>query len=193
MKTAIGHLILLITVVVGCTPFYEEIELFIFDEKKESWFRDGTANWNWNDDEIIGESTDGSSFLMTKEAFSNFELSLEFFPDSTVNSGIFIRCGKDEISAVDCYEFNIWDLHPNQDYRTGALVGKATPLAFVETLNQWNTYRIKARNGKLEAWINDVQTVDYVDEGLSEGYVAIQAGESGTIHFRNIKISYPSN
>lgn len=191
MKTIVGPIVFLTLLLMGCTASNVEKELFV-TENGDTWISGGTANWNWNDGEITGESTSGSSFLMTTESYRDFELSLEFFPDSTVNSGIFIRCSQKEVSAVDCYEFNIWDLHPNQDYRTGALVGKATPLEFVQTLNQWNTYVIKAQNGKLEAWINGVQTVDFIDKSLSEGYIAIQAGESGTIRFRNIKIKYPS-
>ena len=191
MNVALGNLMLFLFVLTGCTS-YEEQVLFEFEER-EAWFRDGTANWNWNDGEIIGESGSGSSFLMTNESYENFELSLEFYPDSTVNSGIFIRCSTNEISATDCYEFNIWDLHPNQDYRTGALVGKAKPMAMVQTLNQWNTYLIKAQKGILEAWVNDQQTVSFMDNNLSKGYIAIQAGASGTIRFRNIKIKYVSN
>lgn len=192
MKT-IGHLILLSLFVVGCTPAYEEIALFNFEEQNDTWFRDGTANWNWNNGEIIGESKSGSSFLMTTVAYKNFELSLEFFPDSTVNSGIFIRCFNNEVSATDCYEFNIWDLHPNQDFRTGALVGRSIPKVYVETLNQWNTYIIKADGEKLQAWVNGKLTVDLINDDLIAGYIAIQAGETGSIRFRNIKVKYPSN
>jgi len=137
----IGHLMLLLCLIIGCTSTYQEKSLFLFEEQKDSWFRDGPAIWNWNADEIIGESSSGSSFLMTTEAYTNFELTLEFFPDSTVNSGIFIRCSNAEISATGCYEFNIWDLHPNQDFRTGALVGKAAPRKTVQTVNQWNTIK----------------------------------------------------
>lgn len=192
MKTTIGHLILLSLFIAGCEATYEEKELFL-SSQKDTWFQDGSANWNWNGEEITGESSSGSSFLMTTESFKNFELSLEFFPDSTVNSGVFIRCLNNQISAIDCYEFNIWDLHPNQSNRSGALVGRAEPLGYVETLNQWNTYVIKAQNGKLEAWINDIKTVELKDGNLVEGYIAIQAGETGTIRFRNLKIKYPSN
>lgn len=191
MKTTIGHLILISFLIVGCTASYDEKELFL-SSQKDTWFQEGTANWDWDNGEITGESNSGSSFLMTTASYKNFELSLEFFPDSTVNSGVFLRCSNNEISATACYEFNIWDLHPNQSYRTGALVGKAEPLGFVETLNQWNTYVIKAKDGKLEAWVNDIQTVDFVDDRLIEGYIAIQAGETGTIRFRNVKIKYPS-
>ncbi len=192
MKTTIGHLILLTFFIAGCKASLEEKELFL-SSQKDSWFQEGTASWHWTDGEITGKSESGSSFLMTNESFKNFELSLEFYPDSTVNSGVFIRCSTDQISATDCYEFNIWDLHPNQSYRTGALVGKAEPLGYVETLNQWNTYVIRAKNGKLEAWINEVKTVEFEDDSLVEGYVAIQAGETGTIRFRNVKIKDLTN
>jgi len=54
-------------------------------------------------------------------------------------------------------------------------------------------HKIKADNGMLKAWINDVQTVNYEDGGLTKGYIAIQAGESGDIRFRNVKIRPLSN
>jgi hypothetical protein len=115
----------------------------LFEENGTDWIEEGDANWNFSNNELIGEVSDEVGFIMTQNTYKDFVLELEFKPDSTINSGIFIRCKNFEISAEDCYEVNIWDLHPNQDFRTGAIVAKFKPLAIVETIDKWNTYKIK--------------------------------------------------
>jgi len=160
----------------------------IFQENTNDWEVHGAANWNFSNKELVGEITDGLGFVMTKDTYNDFVLELEFKPDSTINSGIFIRCKKAEINPTDCYELNIWDLHPNQDFRTGALVTKTVPLAFVETITKWNAYKIKAEKNHLQVWVNGELTADTKDDGLTEGYVGLQAMGTGTISFRNVKI-----
>ena len=44
------------------------------------------------------------------------------------------------------------------------------------------------RKGSQQAWINGVLTADILDEGRAEGYVVLQAAETGEIRFRNVKI-----
>ena len=109
-------------------------------------------------------------------------------PDSSINSGVFIRCKNQELSARDCYELNIWDLHPNQDFRTGAVVTRAVPSAFVETIGKWNTYKIKAQGDHLHVWVNGQQTADIQDSDRSEGYIGLQANGTGEIRFRKVKL-----
>ena len=161
----------------------------LFQENKNDWAIKGDADWSFSDNELIGSLESGMGFIMTQKTYKNFILELEFKPDSTVNSGVFIRCNNAEISALNCYELNIWDLHPNQDYRTGALVMKSKPLAHVETLDKWNTYKIKMENHHLQAWVNGVLITDIKDNSLEKGHIALQAAEKGEIKFRNIKLS----
>lgn len=153
------------------------------------WTVDGDAQWSFQDNEIIGKASGSPGFIISKLTYSNFELTLDFFPDSTINSGVFIRCPEPIANPIVCHEINIWDLHPNQENRTGAIVAKAKPKSIVHTLNQWNTYRISCNNDNTEVWVNDVKTAEYRDTSILNGYILLQAAENGEIKFRNIKIA----
>ena len=125
---------------------------------------------------------------MTKKAYKDFALTVEFYPDDTVNSGVFLRCKNAGLSAADCYELNIWDDNPSPEYRTGAVVTRANPLAQVQTINKWNTYEVRCEGDRIQASVNGVATADLRDRSLSEGYVGLQARGIGVIKFRNVKI-----
>jgi len=161
----------------------------LFKESSEDWIKGGAAIWQLNSEEIFGISESGESFIMTKDSYKNFILELEFYPDKTINSGIFVRCKNYNISNTECYEMNIWDLNPNQTYGTGSVVTRASPAASVETINKWNTYKIENKENQLRVWVNGILTADILDDDLVEGYVGLQAAETGTIKFRNVKIT----
>ena len=160
----------------------------LFEENKKDWFSSGDATWDFDDNELVGIAKGGAGFIMTKKLYKDFMLELEFKPDSTINSGIFIRCKNKELSMVDCYENNIWDLHPNQENRTGSVVNRAKPLVHVETLDKWNIYKIIIEKNHLRTWVNGKLTTDIINNDLIEGMIALQAAETGVIRFRNIKI-----
>nr|WP_299383643.1 DUF1080 domain-containing protein [Allomuricauda sp.] len=161
----------------------------LFEEHPENWVQGGeAATWTFENGELLGSGNGGNGFIMTKKTYKDFELNLEFHPDSTVNSGVFVRCKEQKLDALDCHEINIWDLHPNQDFRTGSIVTKALPLAKVNTLNQWNTYKIKVEKDSVHVWINDILTSKLKNSHLTEGYVGLQAAEEGIIKFRNVRL-----
>lgn len=167
----------------ACNPSVD-----LFDENMSQWEEFGEAQWKMENGELSGSIEEGVGFFVTKEKFKDFELNVQFKPDSSINSGIYIRCQNKELSFEDCYEINIWDLHPNQDFRTGSVVNRAKPLAHVETIDEWNDYRIKIEGTKINAWVNGVMTVDLENQDLQEGYIAIQAMGEGNIAFRNFEI-----
>lgn len=186
---AIISVMILLIFMVSCFETAQEWNV-LFSEDGDDWVANGDAEWKFVNGELVGSLDNGAGFVMTKNSYANFILELEFKPDSTINSGIFIRCKENTISNVDCYEINIWDLHPNQDSRTGAVVTRAKPLKKIETLNKWNTYKIKNYKDHLQVWINDVKLIDIKDNDLTEGPIALQAAESGKILFRNILLTH---
>lgn len=161
----------------------------LFTEEAEDWLAMGDADWTFEGDELVGVVEEGSGFVMTKKTYKDFVLELEFKPDSTVNSGVFVRCKQRELSHTDCYEMNIWDLHPNQDFRTGAIVSRSVPEALVYTNDKWNTYKIRCEKGHLQVWINDILTADIQNDDLDEGYISLQAAESGEVRFRKLSLT----
>lgn len=177
----------LIALVISCSE--ETTSVALFQENGTDWTTDGDAQWRFENNELIGSLNEGVGFLMTKASYDDFILELEFHPDSTINSGVYVRCKNREISAKDCYENNIWDLHPKQENRTGAIVGKFPPLKKLETLNKWNTYKIKNDKDHLQAWINDILVVDLKDQDLKTGPIALQAAVKGEIKFRKVSIT----
>lgn len=176
-----------IALVQACSP--QNSKEILFSETGNDWEEKGDAKWSFSNNEIIGISNDAKGFLVSTKSYRNFELNLEFNPDSTVNSGVFLRCNTDGVSATNCYEINIWDLHPNQDNRTGAIVGRLKPFKKVETLNQWNTYKIECKNNTIKVWVNGILTAKLQDDQLVEGTIAIQAAATGKVKFRNIIVT----
>ena len=89
----------------------------------------------------------------------------------------------------NCYEINIWDDHPNQQHRTGAIVQHASPpLVALDTVGQWNRYRISASPSRVSVWLNGTLTAQIDDPVLKDGYIALQS-VNGVVKFRRLKIT----
>ena len=160
----------------------------LFAEKASDFEMGGDIDWIYEDQSWVGKVDSSTIYLATNNTYKDFELTLEFYPDSTINSGVFVRCENKELSPDDCYELNIWDLHPNQDFRTGSIVKMALPLAKVETINKWNTYKIRCEKDRIQAWVNNILTVDLEDNAHQDGFIMLQAAGSGKVIFRNVKL-----
>jgi hypothetical protein len=157
------------------------------------WYSQGDADWRVDAGEIIGAGAGegaGDGYLLSREEYANFDLTLEFQIDAETNSGIYIRCQqRDSVGPDTCYEMNIWDLHPQQEARTGAIVFQVMPpLVQVNTLEGWNTYRIRAAGPKLEVWVNGELTAVLEGAEFDTGFIALQRWQSGTVRFRNIQL-----
>jgi hypothetical protein len=148
----------------------------------------GDANWRIEENAVVADQSTGASFLVTEDAYSDFELQLEFWVNTEANSGIFLRC-QDPAAVTDtsCYEVNIYDTRPDQTYRTGGIVNLVEPAEFVYTGGQWNRYAITADGNRLRVTLNGRNMVDVEDSQFSSGPVALQYG-SGTVRFRNVRI-----
>ncbi|WP_281540998.1 3-keto-disaccharide hydrolase [Maribacter aestuarii] len=181
-------LIFFVSLVLSYTSCQQGVPLFENNGNRD-WIQKGDAKWEFSDDEITATLLRGSGFIMTKEVYEDFELELQFYPDETINSGIFVRCSESELSYTDCYEINIWDDHPDQNERTGAIVSRAKPILYVETTNTWNTYTIRCKGNRIKAWINGNLTADLENDDLGKGYIALQAAGLGTVRFRNIVLT----
>ncbi len=152
------------------------------------WEIAGDAEWSLSATEIVGESAGEMGFIKTSKTYDDFELRLDFLPDATINSGIFVKCQSGEITADSCYEINIWDSNPTTENRTGSIVRRAPPNHEVLTTNKWNTMTIKSKNGKITAKINGKKTASLSNDDWPAGPIAFQAGKGGMIRFRNITI-----
>jgi hypothetical protein len=146
----------------------------------------GDANWEIVDDTVRADS--GNGFLVTQATYDDFDLELEFWVTPEANSGVFLRCMNPlEISAMSCYEANIYDQRPDPKYRTGGIVDVASPTSQLNTGGRWNSYAISLNGSRLQLTLNDVQVVDVEDTKLANGPIALQYG-AGTVIFRNVRI-----
>jgi hypothetical protein len=152
----------------------------------KGWDVVGNANWSVADGAV--QATSGTGFLVTPAAYTDFQITADFWVTDDANSGIFIRCADPKtIAATNSYEVNIYDKRPDPAYRTGAIVDVAKPMAMVNTGGKWNTIDITARGTKLIVVMNGMKTVDVDDKKYSKGPIALQYG-AGTVKFKNVRI-----
>jgi len=135
-------------------------------------------------------TTEGSSFLVTKSSYKNFEIRAECYAESNTNSGILIRCSDPaKIAGDNSYEVNIWDTRPDPSYGTGAIVNVAkAPVPIIyKAGGKWNTFQITAKEPELTVVFNGVVTVNIQNSKFAEGPFALQFA-GGPIKWRKIQV-----
>jgi hypothetical protein len=148
----------------------------------------GDANWRIEESAARADSSTAASWLVSNQAYDDFELELEFWVNTEANSGVFLRCQDPEaISDTSCYEVNIFDTRADQTYRTGGIVNFAEPDEFVYTGGQWNRYQITANGNRLQVTLNGRDVVDVEDSQFASGPIALQYG-TGDVRFRNVRV-----
>ena len=145
------------------------------------------ANWRVVDGAVQADSGMGG-FLVSKASYGDFELRAEVWVTPDANSGIFIRCeDPKQVTAMNAYEVNIYDMRPDQAYRTGGIVDVAKPMSVMNAGNRWNTMEITAKGPRLTVRLNGMPMVDVQDMKHARGPIALQAGV-GTVKFRKVEI-----
>ena len=149
----------------------------------------GEANWIAADGAIQATEGPGTSFLLTKESYSNFVLRIEFWVSDDANSGIYMRC-QDPAAITDrsCYEANIYDQRPDLSFGTGGIV-HVGPVAepYPKAGGKWNTYEITLNDEHLMVSLNGEQTVHITDTQFAAGPIGLQWAR-GTVRFRSMQI-----
>lgn len=149
----------------------------------------GAANWSAADGAIQATEGPGTSFLLTKESYSNFVLRIEFWVSDDANSGIYMRC-QDPAAITDrsCYEANIYDQRPDLSFGTGGIV-HVGPVAepYPKAGGKWNTYEITLNDEHLMVSLNGEQTVHITDTQFAAGPIGLQWAR-GTVRFRSMQI-----
>jgi hypothetical protein len=156
------------------------------------WRQVGAPVWEFSDTGVTAGPSTSTGYLVSTSTYDNFHLSIEFWIDDDTNSGIFLRCGEitqlNDINPDRCYEVNIWDNHPNQDFRTGSIVTLAKPVTKVDTLGHWNRYDIIANGATVRVSLNGIETVSLENDRSASGLIALQyAGKHG-LKFRQLVI-----
>jgi hypothetical protein len=158
----------------------------------ENWNPTGSAaNWSAADGAIQADKSTGkgSSVLVSKKSFKDFELYTEFWAADDTNSGIYIRIMNptDVSTSTGAYEVQIWDKNPNRAYSTGSLVNVAAVDPIYKAGGRWNTYEIYAKGDEITVKLNGVVTVSARDGRFPEGRIGIQYN-GGPIKVRKLSV-----
>ena len=174
--------------------------IVLFDGKSlDNWNQIGDANWRIEGDVAVADKGDG--FLVSKNAYGDFQLRAEFWVDDAANSGIFIRCTDPaKVGGATAYEVNIWDQRPDPTYGTGAIVNVAKVSPMPKAAGKWNVYEIAAKGSTFTVTLNGQKTVDGAqDSKFANGRIALQHGlglkddkgvanDRGVVKFRKVEI-----
>lgn len=170
----------------------------LFDgETLANWTPTGDANWRLENGAVVADG--GNGFLVSKEAYGDFQLRAEFWVDAETNSGIFIRCTDPaKVTGQTAYEVNIWDTRPDPSYGTGAIVNVAKVEPMPKAGGQWNVYEITAKGSQFTVVLNGQTTVNAAEDSkLPRGHIALQHGlgvgnsDKGVVKFRKVEIRTP--
>lgn len=115
--------------------------------------------------------------------------------DKQTNSGVFIHCdNRAKISPLSYYEVNIWDDHPKQEIRIGAIVIHASPpLAQVNSVDKWNVMEIAADGSNVKVQLNGITTAVIENGSRRSGFIGLQRFNGGEVRFRNIVLTPNGN
>ena len=156
----------------------------------DNWTRVGDANWRAVDGAIQADKkTDkASSFLLSKNSYTDFRIRVEFWVSDDANSGIYMRCADPKnLTDKTCYEANIFDQRPDPTYGTGAVVHIAAVSPMPKAGGKSNTYDITVKGTRLTVTLNGVRTADVQDSKLASGPIALQYA-AGVVKFRKVQI-----
>ncbi len=156
----------------------------------ENWNRVGDANWRAVDGAIQADAKKdkAASFLMTKRAYTNFQIRVEFWVSDDANSGIYMRCSDlRNITDKTCYEANVFDQRPDPRFGTGAIVHLAAVSPMPKAGGKWNTYEVTAKGTHLTAVLNGVRTAEADDGKYASGPIGLQYA-AGVVKFRKVQI-----
>jgi Domain of Unknown Function (DUF1080) len=154
----------------------------------DGWSPLGAGEWSFTEGTLQGKNGK-MGYLVSQDAYTDFEIRAEFWADEDANSGIFIRCqDRTKVGSDNAYEVNIFDKRPDPTYGTGAIVDTAkVAQPAPKAANRWNTFEITARGDRLVVLLNGQQTADVRDAKYRSGPIALQSA-AGTIRFRKVMI-----
>jgi len=177
----------------------------LFNGKNLDAFKaEGSAQWRVEDGIIVG-GQDGdpkkSGLLCTKDAFKDFELTLDFMIDEhgKYNSGVYLRNDRNT-QARTGYQVNI-GRGAAEEYCAGIYtdhwLAKGDEKDTIRKKLDWNTLHIIAKGPHIIVDLNGQRVADFTDQNppekfLQSGVIGLQTygaeGHAGWVKFRNIKI-----
>jgi Domain of Unknown Function (DUF1080) len=160
------------------------------DKNMGDWNKVGESNWRMEDGALVVDkkTNQDPAYLVSKSAYKDFQLHIEFWASDDANSGIFLRC-QDPAKIADrsCYEANIFDQRKDPTYGTGGIVHFAEVNPMPKAGGKWNTYEITAKGRQITVVLNGQKTVELHNGLFAEGPFGLQYG-AGVMKFRKVAI-----
>jgi len=161
--------------------------LSLFDgETLFGWKANSDLNWRVEGG-VIRADKGTPGLLLTTFELADYELRYDYRLEQNGNSGVFLRTvfnPKDP--AVDCYELNMCDTHP--DYSTGSLVAREKVQGEVGIKEGWRHFHVRVEGSHIIATLDGQQVIDFTDTSAAKrqsGFIGLQMN-GGQIEFRNI-------
>jgi len=159
----------------------------------ENFNRVGDANWRAEGGAIVADKGKGG-FLVTKNAYKDFQIKAEFWAGPSANSGLYMRCANPAvITDKTCYEANIYDDRGDPSFGTGAIqhIMKANPM--LKAGGKWSTMDVTIKGTQITVVLNGVQTATTQHSEFAQGPIALQFGShgklpGGVIKYRKVQI-----
>lgn len=154
-----------------------------------NWNRSGDGNWRAEKGaiQIDAKTGPGAAFLYSKNAYTDFELYVEYSADADANSGVFLRITNTQtINTKGGYEVQIFD--KNASFPTASMVNLVkAPERFSKAAGRWNAFYITARGPLMTVDMNGERAVEVSNNAFPGGPIGLQYN-SGTLRFRKVLI-----
>jgi Domain of Unknown Function (DUF1080) len=176
----------------------------IFDGKTFDGWEGNLKLFRIEDGAIVGgtmqEKIARNEFLCTTRPYSDFELRLKVkLLGEGANAGIQFRTSRiANHHEVSGYQADMgvgwWGALYDESRRNKVLTGpNQSKMKAVVKAGDWNDYGIRAEGKRIQLWVNDVQTVDYLeaDPGIAAtGVVCVQihSGPPSEAWYKDISI-----
>jgi hypothetical protein len=154
------------------------------------WDKVGETNWRMEDGAVVADKivSKTAAHLVSKNAYKDFMLHVEFWASDDANSGIFLRCqDRTTIADRNCYEVNIFDQRKDPTYGTGGIVNFVEVNPMPKAGGKWNTFEITVKGRQIVVLMNGQKTVELHNGLFAEGPITLQHG-AGVIKFRKVSI-----
>lgn len=198
MKTAllIVNLVILVPLT-GFLGFTYQNKVSLFDGSTfNGWEGDTVKTWRIENGSIVAGSLDQmvphNDFLVTKKEYGNFILRLKFKligKEGFVNAGVQFNSQRLSNPPYEMIGYQA-DLGPKywgslyDESRRNKTLAQPDSLQIIKLLKteDWNDYEIRNRNGRIQIFLNNQQTVDYTetDKAIPQsGYIGLQIHGNG--------------
>jgi hypothetical protein len=131
--------------------------------------------WKVEDGALVAQTNVPNVDLVSKDTYTNFDLTLEWAMTKAGNSGIFYNVQENSAHEsgngnspnwLDNFEFQLLDDIDFNDHEprrsAGSLYDLITPVnKYLKPVGEYNTARLLVDHGHVEQWVNGVKVVEY--------------------------------